>query len=501
MVVPQICETVTGATTAELRRRRDEVVGADLVELRLDSVADPDVAGALAGRRTPVIVTCRPTWEGGQFGGSEEERRRLLVQAIEAGAEYVDVEWRAAFDDLVARRQGRGIVLSAHDFNGVPDDLHSTHEAMRATGAEVVKIAVTARCLCDVFALESLDSGPGGAVFIAMGQSGFATRILAGRFGSRWTYTGDCAPGQVSTARLLDEFRVRDITASTAIYGVVGTRASTSLSPRLHNAAFAAGGVDAVYLPFETDDFDDFLAFADRLPVVGASVTMPFKAIAMRRAAETDEISRHVGAINTMRAVRSGLNRISTEIRLKADPTRARRAEGAWSATNTDVEGFLDPIRDVSLAGRRVAILGAGGAARAVAVAISGCGARVSVFARSGARAAAVAALARGEAFEGVPPRGSWDVLVNATPVGAAPDVDRTPIDADRLTGEVVYDLVYEPQMTRLLREARAAGCRTIGGLEMLIAQARRQSEWWTGRAPDEAVMRRALGITTGTHA
>src|SRR5476651_894126 len=109
---PLLCVTLTANTTAELRRKRDEVDEADMVELRLDSVADPSVAGALAGRRRPVIVTCRPVWEGGRFAGSEEERRRLLMEAFTLGAEYVDVEWRARFDDLVGRGGGRRIVLS-----------------------------------------------------------------------------------------------------------------------------------------------------------------------------------------------------------------------------------------------------------------------------------------------------------------------------------------------------------------------------------------------------
>src|SRR5512133_1772192 len=312
----------------ELRARRDNARDVDLVELRLDGVRDPDVRGALADRRLPVIVTCRPTWEGGRFDGSEEERRRLLEQAVQAGAEYVDVEWRAGFSDLIADRGGRGIVVSLHDFAGVPTDVSSLYGEMRKTGAEVVKIAVTARRLCDAFALEQA-GGPSACladgaeqrrrVFIAMGGSGLATRLLPARFGSRWTYTGSEAPGQVSAERLLGEYRFRDISGSAAIYGLVGTRASRSQSPRLHNAAFASANVDAVFLPFETDDYDDFLAFAERLEVAGGSVTMPFKQIAMTRASEVDDLARRVGAVNTL-----------------------RRAGRAWHATNTDVDGFLD---------------------------------------------------------------------------------------------------------------------------------------------------------------
>lgn len=462
-----ICQTVTATTTAELRARRDAVCDVDLVELRLDGVRDPDVRGALADRRLPVIVTCRPAWEGGRFDGSEEERRRLLEQALEAGAEYADIEWRARFGDLVDARRGRGIVLSMHDFHGVPADLASSYVAMRQTGAQVVKIAITARRLSDAFAFDALAESPkaglSDSVFIAMGPAGLATRILPARFGSRWTYVGSEAPGQVGAQRLLTEFRFRDLSPSAAVYGVVGTRATRSRSPSIHNAAFRAGRIDAVYLPFETDDYADFLAFAERVPVAGASVTMPFKLTALRHADQVDEVAQRVGAVNTLR--------------------RERRT---WRATNTDVDGFLDPIRSVSLRGCRVAILGAGGAARAVAVAAAGQGASVLVFARNRERAREVATLVGGQAFDGVPDKGAWDVLVNATPVGSAPDIDESPIAADRLVGKhrpstprIVYDLVYDPAETRLICDARAAGCRTIGGYEMLVAQAQRQRDWW----------------------
>src|SRR5262245_57709859 len=136
----RICVAVTGKTMAELRARRDEVAGADLVELRVDTVSDPSAAASLAGRRLPVIFTCRPTWEGGHFAGSEEERHGLLREARQLGAEYVDVESKAGFDELVTSASGRGVVLSEHYFEEIPADLPSRYRAMRASGAEVVKL-------------------------------------------------------------------------------------------------------------------------------------------------------------------------------------------------------------------------------------------------------------------------------------------------------------------------------------------------------------------------
>ena len=287
-----LCVSVTAETTTELRARRDTAAEADLVELRLDSVKDPDVAGALVDRRCPVIVTCRPVWEGGWFRGSEEERCTLLAEALNLGAEYVDIEWRGGLDDLVRQRRGRNIVLSMHDFEGVPADLGDRFRAMRATGAQVVKLAVSATRLCD--GLPLLDLGTRAAadastVLIAMGAAGLPTRLLAARFGSCWTYAGEgVAPGQISAARMLGEFRFRQVTATSDVYGVLGTPLAHSVSPAMHNAGFAAGGEDAVYVPFEAADLEDFVSFAERLRVRGVSVTAPFKQTLLARVEDID---------------------------------------------------------------------------------------------------------------------------------------------------------------------------------------------------------------------
>src|ERR1044071_3983121 len=150
--VPLLCETVTGESMADLVAARDGAITGDMVELRLDGVKGLDVAAALSGRRTPVIATCRPRWEGGRFDGSEAERRAILGQALAGGAEFVDVEWRARFDDLVRRAPDR-IILSSHDFDGVPHDLADRARAMRAVGATTIKVAITPRRLSDTLPL------------------------------------------------------------------------------------------------------------------------------------------------------------------------------------------------------------------------------------------------------------------------------------------------------------------------------------------------------------
>lgn len=469
-----LCVTVTGRTTAELRERRDAVEGADLIELRLDTVGDPSAAGALAGRRAPVIVTCRPQWEGGSFAGSEEERKRILADALNLGADYVDVEWRANFTDLLERTGGRHIVLSSHDFDGMPADLSTQAQAMQATGADVVKIAATPQRLVDLIKLFDLGvQAPhdGRLVLIGMGDYGFVTRILAARFGSAWTYAGPIREiGQVDAGTLTKDYRFASITDATAVYGIVGASVSHSVSPAMHNAAFHALHMDAVYVPLPAASATDFVSFGRAIGVKGASVTIPHKVALFDHVDEIYSVARRIGAINTI------------------------RVEGKrWVGGNTDAQGFLEPLQArINVNGLRAAVLGAGGAARAVAVALASTGASVRLHARDRAKAQDVAALTSADVGDWPPKPGTWDLLINTTPVGMLPHVDETPIPKEQLTGRYVYDLVYNPPITRLLREAAEMGCQTFGGLDMLVAQAHEQFHWWTGTRAPAGVMREA---------
>jgi len=270
-----LCETVTGDTMVQLLAARDAAaagrgadVRADMVELRLDGVRDLDVERALYGRRGPIIATCRPAWEGGRFSDSEEERRAILARAVAAGADYVDVEWRARFSDVVQAHCSK-VILSSHDFDGVPADLSARARSMRATGAAVIKIAVTAARLCDTLPLREIAKA-GDAVVVGMGDAGVPSRLLATRFGSRWTYGGTAAaPGQMPAARMLAQFRFRSVSDRTLLYGIAGDNVLHSLVPPMHNAAFAAAGLDAVCVPLPAADFADFLTFTDALRISG----------------------------------------------------------------------------------------------------------------------------------------------------------------------------------------------------------------------------------------
>jgi 3-dehydroquinate dehydratase/shikimate dehydrogenase len=472
-----LCETVTGDTHADLVAARDRAVIGDMVEVRLDGVRDLDVAAALAGRTKPVVVTCRAAFEGGRFDGSEDERRAILGRALDLGAEFVDIEWQAGFADLVARDPAR-VVLSSHSFDGMPADLADRVRAMRAVGARTIKVAVATPRLRDLQRLAAIGA-EGNAIVIGMGETGVPSRLLASRFGSPWTYAGNgVAPGQIPAVTMIDTFRFRDVGPDTRIFGVVSGTAMHSLSPVMHNRAFAEAGIDAVYVPFQTDDFDDFLAFAQALNVEGASITIPFKLDALRAADRCEGVATEVGAANTL-----------------------RRGAAGWEATNTDVDGFLAPLRaviDEDPSGMRASVLGAGGSARAVAAGLRSLGMVVTLHARRAAQAREVASTLGCVAGAWPPQPYSWDVLVNTTPLGGAGKRDESPLPDGPFEGLLVYDLTYGPGESKLLRDAREQGCRVLDGLPMLAAQAERQFTWWTGRNPRKGAMesaaRRALG-------
>jgi 3-dehydroquinate dehydratase/shikimate dehydrogenase len=468
-----LCITVAASTMATLRQRRD-LHPDRLVELRLDTVDRPDVPGALAGRRGRVIVTCRPTWEGGHFQGSEDERLGLLEAALDAGADFVDVEFKALTPGFAGGRHRERLLVSMHDFEGVPTDLDARVDAMSRTGAGAVKVAVMAHRLADCLPLIGLAARRGGPTSVlAMGEAGLSTRILAARFGSCWTYAADdttVAPGQLSAARMQGEFGFDRLGPDTSLYGIIGRPVSHSVSPAMHNAAFRETGIDAAYLPLPAATIADFATFAGAMNLRGVSVTAPFKLDAFALAGTVDDEGHRTQAVNTL-----------------------RRTGDAWEGLNTDLAAFMAPLAGrLPLPAARATVLGAGGAARSVAAGLAGAGAAVTVAARRLEQAAAVARRTGAQVGQWPPLPGSWDLLVNATPIGTHPHHHQSPMDDSALDGRLVYDLVYNPPLTRLLADAAAAGCDTIGGLDMLVAQAQAQFAWWTGVRPPERSMREA---------
>jgi 3-dehydroquinate dehydratase/shikimate dehydrogenase len=480
----QICVSLTEPTSAQVVARLPELsVAADLVEVRGDCIGDLDLLAILRAKDGALLFCCRPTAQGGRYDGDEERRRLILLEAVKRGYDYVDVELESGFLDVMAEKAGRGLVVSHHDHEGTPDDLAGLYARMAVCGADVVKLAVTPRSLADVGRLLDLaaDVARGGGpplVAIAMGPLGLISRLAAGRDGAPFTYASqaagrEAAPGQVPLAEMADLYRVRAVGPATRVYGVLGSSVQRSLSPAIHNRAFAETGVDALYVPLQADSVADFMAALPSLRLAGFSVTRPYKVEILPYLDEVDETAALCGSVNTV-VVHDGLLRGST----------------------TDGVGVTHPIRlRTELRGRRCVVLGAGGAARAAAQALVKNGAQVRVLARDGAQAAAVAAAAGCESGALADAPGlEWDILINATSIGSAsesPGASPLPKQAQR-AGSVVLDMVYEPLETRFLREAREAGAETIDGLEMLVAQAAVQFETWTGQAAPVDSMRAA---------
>jgi 3-dehydroquinate dehydratase/shikimate dehydrogenase len=481
-----ICVSLTEPTTGGLIDRMVDLAGvADMFEVRGDMVRDLDLLTLMRAQTHPLLFTCLPRSEGGHWDdGDPGGRRDLLKEAARRGFDYVDVGFKSGFLDVIAEKAGKGLVLSYHDLQGTPDDLDRLYGSMAEQGADVVKIAVTPRSIADLgrlfeFAARRAQAGGTPLVPLAMGPMGIASRILGGRYGAPFLFASpaagaEAAPGQIPAAQMADLFRVRQITAATKVYGILGADVTWSLSPVIHNRAFAERGLDAVYVPLQAEALEPFLAALPALRLSGFSVTRPYKVEIVPRLDSVDWTATLAGSVNTVR-VRGG------------------RLEGS----STDGLGILVPLRKkTAIKDREIVILGAGGAARAAALALLHEGARVTVLARNPQQAAAVAKdtgcavgdLARLAHY-------AWDVLINATPMGSTSMPGQSPVPVALLRpGTIVFDMVYEPLETPLLRDADKAGCETIDGLQMLLAQAAGQFEAWTGQeAPDEAMKSAAL--------
>jgi 3-dehydroquinate dehydratase/shikimate dehydrogenase len=469
----QICVSLTDETTAQVVERMRQLAGtADLFEVRGDLVTDLNLLEILRAKTEALLFTARSVSEGGRWDDADPRRRLVLLEAVRRGYDYVDVELRAGYPQVGIEKAGRGLVVSYHDLHGMPDDLDSLYKKMCKEGADIVKIAATPSSFADVgrllgFARRVSEHDGPPLIAIALGPLGVLTRILAGRYGAPFTYASaergrEAAPGQLPAQLLADVYRVRQINRNTKVFGLLGADVERSLSPLLHNRAFAAAGIDAVYVPLQSDALEPFLQALPELQLTGFSVTRPFKVEILPFLDEVEESAALCGSVNTVLV-----------------------HDGVLQGSTTDGLGVLAPLRRrVEVKGRPVAIVGAGGAARSAALALGRRGAQVTLFTRDPEKAAVVAA-ALGCSAGALAEIGeaAWDVLINATPVGSssAPELAPVPASVHRASS-VAFDMVYDPLETLFLKQARAAGATTIGGLEMLIAQAAFQFETWTGR-------------------
>ncbi len=492
-----ICETdVTGLSTA-IRTGAD--IG-ELVEVRLDCLDEHDLPAALAELRntlrdTLTIVTLRPKEQGGLRHIDLDARLKFWrEEGFHLPATFFDLE-----ADLVeclleqdVEVDWSRVICSAHDFEGGADELNRLYERLSPVPARVLKVAVTVDDAVDnlqVFELLDRARSEGRELIaIGMGTAGIPGRILGPSCGSFLTYAAldrdsATAPGQPTAMELRNDYRVDHINKETLIAGVVGLPIAHSLSPQIHNAAFRSGSLDAVYLPFEVRELAAFMKrMVDpatremKWQMRGLSVTAPHKRAVMDHLDWIDPAAKEIGAVNTI----------------------VIDAEGV-KGYNTDAPGFLSPLKERfgDLRNARCGIIGGGGAASAAIWALLQEGSAVSIFVRDVERSkelterfAIQAVRLEGASFQ------SFDIVVNTTVLGTPGEFEqRTPATADQLGGaRLAYDLVYNPIETRFLREAQTAGCQTLGGLPMFIAQAAEQFRLWTGReAPIEVMQAAAM--------
>jgi 3-dehydroquinate dehydratase/shikimate dehydrogenase len=438
--------------------------GATAIEFRVDLADEPipaDVLAELDGR--PAIITCRTAREGGHFDGSPGEYERISSEAYEAGA-IVDVEFSSGLLSREGSFPDRGrVIVSCHSPFSLPADSEALLSEMKATGARAVKLVAGAADLRASLAVAAIQRGHrGDAVSVfPMGPASPPGRVLSAVHGGSLVYGSvedRTAPGQLRLAELLETYRVDRPRPIQALFGIVGSDVSGSLSPTLHNALFAARGLASLYLPLPIADFDrdkpQELSFDP--PFRGFSVTRPWKERAAATAVPSEDV-RATGAANTLVWER-----------------------GRWRAENTDVDGLFDPLADHDTGeGRTAVILGAGGAARAGVVAARKLGYEVLVASRRDERADALAAELAVDSLAWADVASSEaDLYVNATPVGARdgepPAVPERVLESRPLVFDCVYRRDGKPTST--IRAARAARCPVVEGIRMLAAQAVRQA-------------------------
>jgi 3-dehydroquinate dehydratase/shikimate dehydrogenase len=488
----KICVSVPGSTANEMLNHAEQVASDNpFIELRLDTLNKPQAilsklkSFTASNRHVTIIATCRRTEGGGNFVGELFEQAEILEGAAKAGCQLIDVEIESAetmrpADWKRLRSSGAALILSYHDFLHTRS-LQKAFERMQRFDPEFYKIVSTARSLADNLAVLDLLKQHGdntNMIVMAMGQPGIVSRLLGARDGSAFTFASmavgeETASGQMSLDALRSLYRFEEIDAATRVFGVAGHPIVHSLSPLMLNTAFRRERVNAVFLPLETTKISDLLTLVERIPLAGLAVTMPLKQEILPSLARMDDLSARIGACNTI----------------------VRGPEGRLFGFNTDVSAIIGPLeRRLSLKGARVLVLGAGGAARAAVFGLKEKGAEVHILNRTQENAKELATQAKAKVFKREQlTKTDFDVVLNATPAGMHGSKVDSLLEPNELRARLVFDMVYNPADTPLLRMAREKGIAVIPGLEMFVHQGARQFEIWTGKPAPEADMRRVV--------
>ncbi|ASV76789.1 3-dehydroquinate dehydratase I / Shikimate 5-dehydrogenase I alpha [Thermogutta terrifontis] len=466
--------------------------GVKLVEIRLDYINGPvNVKRLLNERPCPVIMTCRRERDGGRFRGTEQERQLILRTAIAEGVDYIDLE-----EDIAASipRYGQTKrIISYHNFHETPENLQALYDRMATLDPDIIKIATVANHPQDnlrMFQLVAQSRIP--TVGLCMGDIGIPSRILAGKFGAPFSYAAfhserTLAPGQLSFEEMRDVYRYESIRPDTEVYGVIADPVGHSLSPLIHNAAFQRLGLNKVYIPIRVprEDLFEFIDQAPQWGIKGLSVTIPHKEAILAKLTKADSIVRGIGAANTV--IFEGNERLGYNTDCRAALEAIETALGA------------SPKDPTPLKGKHALVLGAGGAGKAVAYGLLRAGATVTLTDGDEEKARLLAEkldcpYVKWEDRHSV----ACDILANCTPVGMHPNVDETPFDPKYLRSHMlVFDAVYNPENTLLIKDARARNCKVVTGVEMFVRQACMQFKLFTGLDAPADLMREVLKRAT----
>lgn len=466
--------------------------GAKLVEMRVDWILRPvNIKRLLAERSCPIVFTCRRQQDGGKWAHSENDRLILLRSAIVAGVDYVDLE-----DDIAASvpRYGKTKrIISYHNFRETPQNLWEIHARLAKLDPDIVKIATLAHSQHDnLRVMRMVREAKIPTVGLCMGEVGMPTRVLNGKFGSPITYASlhterALAPGQLTYREMVQLYRYDSIQADTEVYGVIADPVAHSLSPRIHNAAFRSIGANKVYVPFRVsrEELPSFLANCREWGIRGLSVTIPHKEEVLRYLSQCDATATKIGAVNTIDL--SGPTAVGSNTDCPAAAASVVAAIGRRDEAQ--------PLAHVN-----ALILGAGGAARAIMYGLRSHGAQCVVTSRTAERAEDLAKQFGGRHVEwSARHQVKCDLVINCTPVGMHPNVDESPFEKRYLRGTMaVFDTIYNPEQTLLIKEAREAGCTVITGVDMFVGQAALQFQTFTQRPAPVDLMRqevlRAIG-------
>jgi 3-dehydroquinate dehydratase/shikimate dehydrogenase len=486
--LPRVCVALTASDPAELVEKADAMFRDNpFLEFRLDYIGKPALAIPKIKQfiethpGTVVIATCRRAASGGKFRGSIASQLDILAKASAVGCQLLDVELQTAQKckpaQLQKLRSRSALILSFHDFRATKK-LDETLEKMRAFPADFYKVVSTATTLSDNVAMIQFlgrEADNNSLIGMCMGEQGLISRVLGVRAGSVFTFASaspgeETAPGQVTAQELRSLYRIESVDAATRVYGVAGDPVSHSLSPAIMNAAFRRENVNAVYLALHAKTLKDLLYCVREIPIHGLSITMPYKEAILSHLDNTDSHTTKIGACNTV----------------------VRAQDGKLYGFNTDTSGVVRPLerRLTTLQDAKILVLGAGGAARAAVFGLKERGAEVYILNRSLAPAQKLARRARARAIKRADlKKYAFDVIVNATPVGMG-NSRETPLQEKEINARYVFDMIYDPPETQLLKLAKQRGAQIIPGIEMFVHQGARQFEIWTGKpAPQDDMM------------